>query len=634
MSDTHLNDQPTDISGKWSFANLHSSAGAWIILGLSALITIAAWYVSSESVRNGAEVRFQYKTDDIRSAIQERMKEQEVALWGGVGLFSASEQVTRSEWKAYVSSLRLGDYLPGLQGYGYAEFVEPDQRDSFVDKVRSQGFPDFDIRPEGKRGLYSSIIFLEPFKDRNLRAFGYDMWSEPTRRRAMGRARDTGTSAVSGMVTLVQETDDDVQRGFLMYLPVYRKGMPTGSIAERREAIKGYVYSPFRIKDLMQGILGKGNTEIDFRIYDGKTSNEKALLYDSAGRYSENPDVQGSLFANASTLTIGGHPWTLVFTSREGFIPAGDAREPLIVAGVGITIDVLLFLTILSLSNQRSCALKMAKRMTGELRQAKEKAETAASAEIVLRTTAQESNDKLKTANEGLMRFTSIIAHDLRAPLKRIEAFIGILREDYADKFDEEGKDVLSRIMRGSSRMRSMLDSMHHYTKCSDIALDGKTVRLRTVVDNALETLVDELHDAQVDLSIEDDCDVFGDDMLLEHVVQNLIANSLKFRSDADPVITIEGKCLTDGFVEFSVSDNGIGIEHEYADKVFEMFSRLHNEDEYDGTGIGLAICKKIIIDHGGDIVVDKSRKSGTRMIITLQDAHHVSLTGADSKAA
>lgn len=179
-----------------------------------------------------------------------------------------------------------------------------------------------------------------------------------------------------------------------------------------------------------------------------------------------------------------------------------------------------------------------------------------------------------------------------------------------------------------------MLDSMHHYTKCSDIALDGKTVRLRTVVDNALETLVDELHDAQVDLSIEDDCDVFGDDMLLEHVVQNLIANSLKFRSDADPVITIEGKCLTDGFVEFSVSDNGIGIEHEYADKVFEMFSRLHNEDEYDGTGIGLAICKKIIIDHGGDIVVDKSRKSGTRMIITLQDAHHVSLTGADSKAA
>lgn len=606
---------------KWSVANLHSSAGAWIILALSALITLAAWKVSSESVRNTAEVRFQYMTDDIQSAIRERMIEQEVALWGGVGLFSASEKVTREEWRSYVSSLRLGEFLPGLQGYGYSEFVQPKQRDAFVGGVRSEGFPDFDIRPAGERGLYSSIIYLEPFSDRNLRAFGYDMWSEPTRRKAMARARDTGATAVSGMVTLVQETDSDVQRGFLMYLPVYRKGMPTETVEERRAAIKGFVYSPFRIKDLMQGILGKGDKEIGFRIYDGRAVADDMVMYDSAGDYSAQAETKTSMFSNASVLESGGHPWTLSFRTQPGFISASDANEPLIVAGVGICIDILLFLTILSLSNQRSRAQKMANKMTGELREAKERAEHAANAEIVLRTSAQESNEKLKTANEGLMRFTSIIAHDLRAPLKRIEAFVGILREEYAEKFDEEGRGLLSRITRGSSRMRSMLDSMHHYSKCSTVSLDGKSVRLETIIDNAMDALSEDLRDAQVKTSLNTDCRVKGDHMLLEHVVQNLVANSVKFCGEDSPVIKIEAKPKAGGFVELSVTDNGIGIDDKHARSVFDMFTRLHNEDEYDGTGIGLAICKKIITDHGGDIAVDTRWKGGTRIVATLQDA-------------
>jgi len=621
MDDILKSDSKPVQSGGWSLANLHSSAGAWIILALSALITLAAWHVSSESVRHAAEVRFQYKTADISSAIKERMLEQEVALWGGVGLFAASEAVTRKEWRSYVSSLRLSDYLPGLQGYGYAEFVQPGQKEDFVEGVRSDGFPDFDIRPGGQRELYSSIIFLEPFSDRNLRAFGYDMWSEPTRRKAMARARDTGASAVSGMVTLVQETESDVQRGFLMYLPVYRSGMPTETVEERRAAIKGFVYSPFRIKDLMQGILGKGDTEIDFRIYDGKTTAAEMVMYDSAGRYESDVEAVRTLFSNTYAHTSGGHPWTLSFRTRPGFIPESDAIEPLMVAGVGICIDILLFLTILSLSSQRSRAMKMAHEMTGELRQAKEEAERAANAEIVLRTAAQESNAKLKTANQGLMRFTSIVAHDLRAPLKRIEAFIGILKEEYASKFDDDGQDILARITRGSSRMRGMLDSMHAYSKCSEGKIDGKPLCLEMIVKNAAEVLNVQLAGATVNIDMDEACWVNADANLLEHVIQNLLSNSIKFRGEANPVISFKSRMTGDGFVELAVTDNGIGIEKAHAASVFDMFTRLHNEDEYEGTGIGLAICKKIITDHGGDIMVDTGWKGGTRIVATLQDA-------------
>ena len=232
---------------KWNLMDMRSSALAWAFLFLCLIITTAVASFSRDSLLQVKEARFQFKTQDIRASIQARMHDQEVALWGGVGLFNASSNVSRDEWHAYVASLRLADYLPGLQGYGYAEFVKHQDKTDHINRVRGEGFPDFDVRPVGARDAYSSIIYLEPFQDRNLRAFGYDMFSEPTRRAAMERARDTGKAAVSGVVTLVQETEDDIQRGFLMYLPVYRSGMATDTIAERRAALQGFVYSPFSL---------------------------------------------------------------------------------------------------------------------------------------------------------------------------------------------------------------------------------------------------------------------------------------------------------------------------------------------------------------------------------------------------
>ncbi len=619
---------------RWSFADLHGSSLAWVILGLSALITLAAWRISYDSVQQASETRFSFKTQDISSAISERMEEQEAALWGGVGLFNASANVTRIEWANYVKSLRLEKYLPGLQGYGYSEIVRAGDRTDHVNRIRAEGFPEFDIRPAGNRELYSSIIYLEPFRDRNLRAFGYDMFSEPTRRAAMERARDTGEAAVSGMVTLVQETESDIQRGFLMYLPVYRKGSPVSTLKERRAALQGFVYSPFRIKDLTRGILGREDAEIDFRIYDGAFKTPDRVLYDSAENDASYTDEGNSLFTTTVSLRIGGHPWTLTFRSRPGFISAGDKKQPMYIAMGGILIDILLFLTISSLTHQRRRALIIAERMTGELRQAKNEAEEAAQNEVILRTRTQVSNAKLKVANDGLLNFTSIVAHDLRSPLKRIESFIGILRDEYQSAFDDEGKDILTRIDRGSSRMRLMLDSLHNYAKYSDVSIKGKTASIAKITENAIETLGMETGNARIETDIGEDCHVRGDALLLEHVLQNLISNSIKFRGDNRPDIFIVARIRENGVVELAVSDSGIGIEPEYATKVFDMFARLHNEDEFEGTGIGLAVCKKIVVDHGGDIYVDTNWTRGTRIVLTFQLATEEEVKRSESLAA
>lgn len=607
---------------------------AWIVLGLSVMITVAAWYISSDSVEREAEARFHFKVYDVRQAIEKRMGEQEAALWGGVGLFNASKDVTRSEWRDYVQALNLGKYLPGVQGYGYSEIVSPEQKAAHVQRVRAEGFPDYAIRPDGERESYTSIIYLEPFRDRNLRAFGYDMWSEPTRRTAMQRARDTGRPAMSGMVTLVQETGQDVQKGFLIYVPVYRRDMPVSTVDERREAIQGYVYSPFRIKDLMRGILGKEDTGIDFRIYDRGQRSAENLLYNSAFGES-NPLLENvPMFRESVSLALGGHPWVLEFRSRPGFISAGEENQPVIIAAGGILIDILLFLTISSLTNQRRRAQSLANKMTRELLLAKEDAEAAASAELVLRTCAQESNEKLKAANDGLLKFTSIVAHDLRSPLKRIESFIKILQQEYADALDEEGQDILVRTERGSTRMRQMLDALHNYAKYSDTTITGKTASVATVVDHAIETLGRDIGDAVIEVDIDSDLRVRGDTILLAHVVQNLINNSLKFRGSERLVVEIRARLNDSGTAEISVTDNGIGIEPQFAEKVFEMFARLHNEDEYEGTGIGLAVCKKIIVDHGGDIRVDAWYREGARITFTLAGADDVAAAKVNAEAA
>lgn len=619
---------------KWNLMDMRSSALAWAFLFLCLIITTAVASFSRDSLLQVKEARFQFKTQDIRASIQARMHDQEVALWGGVGLFNASSNVSRDEWHAYVASLRLADYLPGLQGYGYAEFVKHQDKTDHINRVRGEGFPDFDVRPVGARDAYSSIIYLEPFQDRNLRAFGYDMFSEPTRRAAMERARDTGKAAVSGMVTLVQETENDVQHGFLMYLPVYRSGMATDTIADRRAALQGFVYSPFRIRDLMHGILGKEDKDIDFRIFDQNNGSVDRLLYDSGKSDELVVEDKGMSLRGDTQLIIGGRPWVLEFRTRPGFVSSEEENQPFYIMAAGGLIGILLFLTVHSLTTRRRQALLIAQRMTGELRLAKEDAERAAANEITLRTLAEDSNAKLKVANDGLLNFTSIAAHDLRAPLKRVESFVSILREEYMSEFDDAGRDILVRIERGSSRMRLLLDSLHDYAKYSDVSIKGSTAGISDVIQNTIELLDAELADAKFTIDIAQPFKVQGNAMLLEQVFQNLVRNSIKFRGDDIPDIVISVRDLDEKMIELTITDNGIGIEPQFAEKVFDMFARLHNEDEFPGTGIGLAICKKIIIDHGGHIRIDTEQLVGTRMVVTLQKSVDTANAATENLAA
>lgn len=236
-------------------------------------------------------------------------------------------------------------------------------------------------------------------------------------------------------------------------------------------------------------------------------------------------------------------------------------------------------------------------------------------------TNAKKSAEQILDANEKLKRFASIVAHDLRAPLKRIESFVDILQENSSNSCDEELSDVVSRIGRNSTRMRQMLDSLHDYTKICNAKRNADVVNLKS----AVRAVVDDLQLSAISRSIKIDIaeDLHGkvDQFLLQQVIQNLLSNAVKFRSEARPLhLEIHAERTLRNRVLISFADNGIGIDKQFSEKVFEMFSRLHDEDEYEGTGIGLAVCKKVINDHGGDIYIDVTHAPGTKFVITLEE--------------
>lgn len=350
---------------------VHNRVSVWLILALSLLLTIGAYLLSERFVERRAQDRFQFQAQELQNAITTRLHLYEQLLWSGVALMNASTEVTREDFRLFVTTLNIDLHWPGIQGFGFSRWIPAAQKQAHEDSVRAEGFPHYRIHPDGEREAYSAIVYLEPFDWRNQRAFGYDMYAHPVRREAMERARDQGQAATSGLITLVQETREDVQPGFLIYVPVYSsKQIPT-TVEQRRAQLEGWIYAPFRMGNLMHGILGNREKHLEFDIYDGVDIRDSALLYSSSGRNGTAPRPPVT-FSKTVQLELQGRPWVLVMRTTDSPNDDPDRNLPRHVVIAGISIDLLLFYVIFSLHfiNRRAEALAESK--TQELEQARQ----------------------------------------------------------------------------------------------------------------------------------------------------------------------------------------------------------------------------------------------------------------------
>lgn len=573
------------------FSIFHNVYTAWIVLLFGFVVTGTAWYTSNEFVNKNADLRFETRTKEISKAIRARMAEYEQVLWGGIGFFRASREVDRKEFKLYVDALDLQRNWPGIQGIGFSIPLTPEQRMDHILSVRAEGFPTFTIKPEGEREEYSSIIFLEPFDWRNKRAFGFDMWSNEMRRNAMTRARDTGEASTSGIITLVQETSTDVQRGFLTYLPLYRNGMPVNTVDDRRAAFVGWVYSPFRMGDLMKGILGDGETNVEYEIFDGIELTKEALLYDSNGIFHAEDAEYSETSLQTKTLILQGRTWTIVFTAGGNQLTEAERAQPSMVAAAGLVVDLLLFYIITSIALMQRRAETLAKDMTEDARGA--------------RSELEEKLIELEQSNSDLQKFAYVASHDLKSPMRAVHQLAAWIEEELEGVSGLEETEVhkyLTQLKGRADRMQKLLDSLLTYATVGENQLEFTSFESGTCIREVVEFISPP---SVIKILITGDMPrIYGERPLFEQVISNLLNNAIKHSDAEHSEIEISARPLG-AFYEFSVKDNGSGIPKRHHAQIFELFQTLRRRDEVEGSGMGLAIIKKIIERRGGIMSVE-----------------------------
>lgn len=239
-----------------------------------------------------------------------------------------------------------------------------------------------------------------------------------------------------------------------------------------------------------------------------------------------------------------------------------------------------------------------------------------------------ERNEALEVSNRELQEFAFIASHDLREPLRKIISFSILLQEGEYGKFNEEGQVFSGYIVNAAQRMRDLLTDLLAYSRVTSKANPFKSVRLNPLLEEVLEDLQLIIEETQAQIHIESLPSAEVDQVQMRQLFQNLISNSLKYHHpDRVPEVFISGQEKEDS-IYLELRDNGIGFDPQFSEQVFDIFKRLHDRQDYSGTGMGLAICRKIVLRHGGTIVAQSQEGEGTTMLIELpkqQVDQHVS---------
>ena len=223
----------------------------------------------------------------------------------------------------------------------------------------------------------------------------------------------------------------------------------------------------------------------------------------------------------------------------------------------------------------------------------------------------------LKESNADLQQFAYVASHDLQEPLRAVSGFLQLLETKYADQLNEQARGYIQKSVAGASRMSQLINDVLLFSRVSRSSESFKDVDLNEVAATAWQDLEQAVQTAQASIEVTALPTIKGARPLLVQLFRNLIGNSLKYRSEADPRIEISSS-VNDQFYTIRFQDNGIGIPDEYRHQVFELFKRLHHREEHSGTGIGLAICKRVVDRHGGSIEVESNERQGTCFVIRL----------------
>lgn len=576
-----------------------NSRGVFAAVTFAALIiplvvTLVAWKQLTYHTLDKARTQFANTVLENERAFNYRLDSFEQTLLSGVGLYSGSLSVGRSEWRAFANALKVHERFPGARGIGFIAHVEPEDVSAFVAAARADDRPDFTVHPDGA-SEYMIVKYLEP-EGQNAAAIGLNVAPLPGRSETAWRAAETGHAAISPRMKLVQ--DPEGNPGFSLMLPFYRQGAPLDTAGQRRAALVGWITSPFNSDAFMKGLSVGQGADFHLAVYDSPGERPEHLLYSSGEARG------GAAFVIRKEISVKQSKWIFVWRSTPAFERKAASNEPFIILISGLVFTGLFGLLLVTLGRRSETVERMVEARTAELKERE-----ANLAQVI---------DKLTQSNTELERFAYVVSHDMQEPIRAVANFSSLLWHQYETKLDPAGQKYLSIITDSAKRLQAMVSDLLEYARVGQ----GARAREKTDVNQLMQYVLDNLkvtideHSAEV---------TYGTLPVLQgypvqfmSLLQNLINNAIKYQPAGKvPHVRVAAEDKGDHYL-FSVADNGIGIEPGNVEKIFEPFKRLHSYQEYTGTGLGLAVAKKIVDNHGGRIWVESVPGTGSVFYFTV----------------
>ena len=577
-----------------------------VLLLLLVLTGVAAWFTARQ-VDQREDQLVDARAAEVTEAIDERLRAYIEKLYGLRGFFAGAVRVTHREFHDNLVSQELARRYPGIQVFGVAPRVTAAEQDAFARRIRASvrasrlaSYPPFMIMPGGQRDEYLPISYIEPQRGNEV-AFGLDFFSEPARRAAALRARRTTEPAATEPVRLIQ--DEERQRGFLIMLPYYEGGNQRPLVADRARRFGGVVYAAFRTADLLNATLRRQSEHYDVELYDVGSVDEPAREPSARGRTynlrgSETDALDPGERGRLLPLTVAGRRLLVYYESRTGLVAANERAIPWLIAVLGLLVSLLAAGAVDLAVSQRRRAVALAERMTEDLRV---------------------SRNELARSNEELERFAFLASHDLQQPLRTVSGFLQLLEHQHGERLDDSAREYVDQALRGTKDMSQLIDDLLEFSRAGRGDRPLVAVPLSQAWDNAVGQLRATIEESGADIAREELPTVPGDPSQMTQLFANLIGNAVKYRGDAPPVVR-GSAARVDGGWEVAVQDNGIGIDPADHERIFGMFRRLHSGERYEGTGVGLALAKRIAERTGGDIRVESEPGRGARFIVRFPD--------------
>jgi signal transduction histidine kinase len=438
--------------------HLHRGAAAYGVLLIALFLTILAFYYVRQNVEAEARTRFDETTHAVKTVIYRRVNRYLDAMFGARGLFLGSDPVEPEDWDGYVRALepeaRLR--LNGLQSLAFATYVRPEERKTFSREAREEGMRNLWPEPNGERAAYFPLKFVAPSNEANRMMFGFDAYSDPTHRSAMDRARDTDSPQATTMTYVLTEADPGseadlaLRKGLAIYLPVYQKDEPRDTVAERRQALRGFVVATFTTNELIGDAFSRHfHPAVDFEVYDSEYVATSPPLYDYNGVKNAGEEGNVALFSGERRIKelLAGREWTLYFATLPGFERGAESNLPAFVLASGVTVSLLLFGITLMLARSRTQAFRASaglKKANLELEQAN--------------TELQRSRESLVSAREEERRRLRRDLHDGVGP--QLAALM--LELETASDLVSHNPEASALIAKLSKRAREIVSDVRH----------------------------------------------------------------------------------------------------------------------------------------------------------------------------